>query len=222
MTFTDESHGKNLVDENCVNVFVGDYFDPYCSWPYEMVRDNFLGIIEYKKEHPDNVVLLYGNHDYRYLPGIEERSSRKDYENAQRITGVFVDAEPLFYGIAYPIGDKHIVTHAGITRYWKKYLPDVKDVSPANMAKAINELWQINKRAFSFKANATYNDCDGQSPEQSPIWIRPVSLEMYNLYDGTDIIQIVGHTQFKDIFETKGFVFVDCLGSVENSWKIAI
>ena len=210
---------KTLVDKNHINVFVGDYFDPYCSWPFEQVRDNFLEIVEYKKSNPDNVVLLYGNHDYKYLPGIEEMSSRMDYENAQKITWMLVDAEPYFEGVAYPIGDKYIVTHAGITRYWKrKYLPDVEDISPQNMAKAINELWQINKRAFGFRANAQYGDYVGDCPEHSPIWIRPESLEMNNLYAGTKIIQIVGHTQFKDIFKTKGLVFVDCLGSVGESF----
>ena len=214
---------KNLVDKSCVNVFVGDYFDPYCTLPYEEVRDNFLEIIEFKKENPDNVVLLYGNHDYRYLPDIEENSTRKDYKHAQLITEMLVDAEPYFDGVAYPIGDKYIVTHAGITKYWKKkYIPDVEDIRPQNMAKAINELWQINKRAFGFRANAQYGDCSGDTPEHSPIWIRPVSLELYSLYRGTDVVQIVGHTQFKDVFETKGFVFVDCLVSVEKSWKVEV
>lgn len=59
---------KDLVDENSINVFVGDYFDPYQLMHFMDLQHNFMEIIEYKKKYPENVVLLYGNHDYEYLP----------------------------------------------------------------------------------------------------------------------------------------------------------
>ena len=55
---------KRLVDESCINIFVGDYFDPYDRIHFMDLQYNFMEIIEYKKKHPENVVLLYGNHDY--------------------------------------------------------------------------------------------------------------------------------------------------------------
>ena len=77
---------KRLVDESCINIFVGDYFDPYDNIHFMDLQFNFMEIIEYKKKHPENVVLLYGNHDYEYLPGIFEKSNRFDNKNAQTIS----------------------------------------------------------------------------------------------------------------------------------------
>ncbi len=61
---------KRLVDDNCVNVFVGDYFDPYLDFTIEELERNFMEIVEYKRKHRKNTVLLYGNHDMDYLPDI--------------------------------------------------------------------------------------------------------------------------------------------------------
>ena len=95
---------KNLVREDCVNIFVGDYFDPYQPMTIFDLKRNFLAIVEYKKARPDNVVLLYGNHDYEYLPGISEESSRFGFLNANKITKLLIENESLFHGVAYAIG----------------------------------------------------------------------------------------------------------------------
>ena len=212
---------KNLVDEECINIFVGDFFDPYERIHFMDLQYNYLEIIEYKKSHPDNVVLLYGNHDYEYLPGIREESNRYDSRNAEMITWLLMENADLFEGVAYAIGEDHLVTHAGVTTQWKeKYLPEVDDISPSAMAAAINELWRNNKDAFSFWENAGPSDYYGTSPQHSPIWVRPTSLCLHNLYKGTPIKQVVGHTQKKDISEIENVVFVDCLGTVAKSWKL--
>lgn len=52
---------KELIISNAINIFVGDYFSPYDDISFEDCKKNFLEIIEYKKEHPETV-LLYGNH----------------------------------------------------------------------------------------------------------------------------------------------------------------
>lgn len=100
---------KGLVDEDCINIFVGDYFAPY---PYEMihfmdVQYNFTQIIEFKKKHPKNVVLLYGNHDYEYLPGIFEKSNRFDNKNAQIVSWLLMKTIDLFGGIAIDAKPPH-------------------------------------------------------------------------------------------------------------------
>jgi len=53
---------KNLVREDGVNIFVGDYFDPYGYVPQVERMANFQDIMEFKRQHPETV-LLYGNHD---------------------------------------------------------------------------------------------------------------------------------------------------------------
>ena len=222
-----EIHGrtswKELVDEECINIFVGDYFDPYEDIPFPILERNFLEIIDYKKAHPDNVILLYGNHDYRYLPKIAELSSRYDSQNASRIRFLLEDSQPLFHGIAYAIGENYLVTHAGVSKPWQqKYLPDIDDIKPSKMEKAINKLWKLSKKAFGFRANAEDWDFYGESPCQSPIWIRPSTLCYYNLYEQHEAIQIVGHTQMGEITEIDDVVIVDCLGSVTDSKRIIV
>lgn len=214
---------KELVDEDCINIFVGDYFDPYDRISIEALCSNFMEIIELKKRLPENVILLYGNHDYAYLPKVHERNSRYDSWNAKTISSLFVENEALFHGVAYAIGEAYIVTHAGITAAWRlKYLPELDDISPSKMEKAINKLWRLSKSDFGFRANADFMDYYGESTCHSPIWVRPQSLEMGNQYKGTDVIQIVGHTQFKNITEVPNTIFVDCLGHVATSKRIEI
>ena len=43
---------KDLVDETCINIFVGDYFDPYQPMTIFDLKRNFLAIVEYKKGAP--------------------------------------------------------------------------------------------------------------------------------------------------------------------------
>ena len=212
---------KELVDEECINVFVGDYFDPYTFIPFIDLQRNFQEIIDLKKQLPDNVILLYGNHDYEYLPGIFEESSRYDFLNANKITELLTENESLFHGIAYAIGERYIVTHAGITKPWvRRYLPEAIDYTPSKMAEAINTLWLNDKSAFSFRANAEPFDFYGESIDHSPIWVRPISLGYCNIYKRTDVIQIVGHSKVKTITEDLNAIFVDCLESVTKSKRI--
>lgn len=44
-------------------VFLGDYLDPYSLNLLETEEDNFKEIIQFKKDNPDKVVLLLGNHE---------------------------------------------------------------------------------------------------------------------------------------------------------------
>ena len=214
---------KELVDEDCINIFVGDYFDPYTWTPFFKLQQNFQEIIDLKKQLPDNVILLYGNHDYEYLPGISEESSRYDFLNANKITELLTENESLFHGIAYAIGERYIVTHAGITKPWvRRYLPEAIDYTPSKMAEAINTLWLNDKSAFSFRANAEPFDFYGESIDHSPIWVRPISLGYCNIYKRTDVIQIVGHSKVKTITEDLNVIFVDCMETVAKSKRITL
>ncbi|MDO4214266.1 MAG: metallophosphoesterase [Bacteroidales bacterium] len=53
-------------------IFLGDYVDPY-DWEGISASEAFKelqDIIAFKKEHPDNVVLLLGNPQFRKLPKV--------------------------------------------------------------------------------------------------------------------------------------------------------
>lgn len=106
---------KKLVREDCVNIFVGDYFSPYFPYPFEDQVSNFMDIIMYKTNHPETVLLL-GNHDEDHWH-IHERYSRFDSEHFETIRELFEENKDYFQ-IAYSIEDKILVTHAGVSVVW--------------------------------------------------------------------------------------------------------
>ena len=97
-------------------VFLGDYFDPYEDIdPMDMV-ENFNAIITLKKERPDDVILLLGNHDMHYIDKDFPQGSRYNEMLAPTITGLFMKNRNLFQ-YAYQAGNT-IFTHAGISDSW--------------------------------------------------------------------------------------------------------
>ena len=212
---------KELVKDDCVNIFVGDYLDPYEQVPYEALIRNFVDIIAYKMRHPQTV-LLYGNHDLPYLSS-SDRNNRYDALHAEQNKQIFNETAHLFAGVAYAIGDKALVTHAGVSKEWyEKEFGPYEGAKPAEVAEDINSLWAHNKNEFSFRANAdSAYDLSGESATHSPLWIRPWTLAEHNLFAGTPYKQIFGHTQVDDIIQVDDqLVCVDCLGSVVKSYPM--
>ena len=214
---------KSLVREDSINIFVGDYFDPYdYVSPAEQLY-NFQEILAFKNKRPETI-LLYGNHDLHYLIA-SEHYSRYDAMSAPLYRQVFFDSQPLFNGIAYSIGEVALVTHAGVTKEWyEKYCGIYQSESLSEVAQLINELWLKNKQAFTFGANVTERrDHSGTSSTHSPLWIRPWRLADHNLFAGTDIKQIFGHTQTgAGIDIDENLICVDCLDTKEQAYLLEI
>lgn len=211
---------KQLVDDSLVNVFVGDFFDPYsCGVTFEDCKHNFMEIIAYKRQHPQNTVLLWGNHELHYLlqREIKERYSRFDYMNADAIEKLLEDNGCYFSDIAYSIGNEYLVTHAGVSRYWyKRWFGEYDGEAPDTVATEINNLWRLNRKAFSVQENGRFPyDQDGMT--QSPLWVRSWVLDRCNLFEGTIYRQVFGHTQCNSIKEHNGLINVDCLGKISKS-----
>ena len=224
-TIIGDIHGrtcwKQLVREDSVNIFVGDYFDPYDYLTYEQLLQNFADIIAFKQQHPETV-LLYGNHDLHYLTS-GEQASRYDYLHANDYRQVLTDAAEHFHGVAYAIGGHTLVTHAGVSKPWyEKEFGSCRKVSPTKAADEINSLWKHNKHEFSFRANVTEAlDFSGESPTHSPLWIRPWTLAYHDLFAGTPYKQVFGHTQIDKVTTVNGnLTCVDCLGTVTASLHI--
>ena len=209
---------KELVKEDSVNIFVGDYFDPYEPVSPEQLLHNFIDIIAFATQHP-GTILLYGNHDLHYLFD-GDRSSRYDYMNASTYRQMFAKTMHLFHGVAYAIADRALVTHAGVTRPWyEKHFGAYQGESVATVAEKINGLWNVHKQPFAFDQSDPH-DFYGDSPLQSPMWIRPASLAENNLFAGTTRLQIFGHSQVSDLsLLGDGLVCVDCLGTVAKSFS---
>lgn len=210
---------KELIDLTCINIFVGDYFDPYDNILYPELESNFLDIIELKKQYPENIILLIGNHDAHYLPGYPNgESSRYNQTQASKITQLFIDNYEYFYGVVYyDSPTDSIISHAGISMVWYHIYFTTDTPSGRTVEQNINNLWNTNKEAFSFNANATPGDYYGTSKTHSPLWIRPYSLLDNNLFSTTT--QIIGHTQVYEIIESKNIICVDILGKQTKSYK---
>lgn len=208
---------KHIVREDSVNVFVGDYFDPYEPFPFEHLRQNFLDIVAYKESHPQTV-LLYGNHDLHYICS-SERCSRFDALHAGQYGVLLESAQALFSGAAFACEDA-LVTHAGVTKDWyERKFGEYKGETPAEVADKINALWQRDVEEFTFLANMSNPmDIYGEAPTHSPIWIRPWTLIEHNLFEDMPFKQVVGHTQVEDITQVDdALICVDCLGTTEKS-----
>ena len=201
-------------NEETMYVFVGDYTDPYSEdedVTYEQMIDQLNKVFTFKREHSDNVILLYGNHDIQYITGIIE-TRRYDRVHVKEIEKLLADNEELFYGIAYCVGEKYLISHAGVTYDWythrckfDKYRLGREHLS--EVCANINHLWNqpseagYNKEMFTFGANATrFSDHYGNDTNHSPLWVRSFYLWGGNLLGfGSGKIQVVGHTPYEDL-----------------------
>lgn len=105
---------EKLVREDCINIFVGDYFSPYSDdIPFEQQAKVFFDIIKYKEKHPETI-LLRGNHD---LGGYVHRPYNRDGANSQYVNEILKEHENLIR-TAYSIENKALVTHAGLSFVW--------------------------------------------------------------------------------------------------------
>jgi len=108
-------------DENVHIIFLGDYVDPY---GYEGIfpEDGIAAleeIIDIKKEYPNQVTLLLGNHDCGYIwdSVCRARRSTKYYTD---ISNLFTENLILF-DLAYSVkinDKKYLFTHAGVHKIW--------------------------------------------------------------------------------------------------------
>lgn len=178
-------------------VFVGDYFDTKDNIPATLQLYNFLEILSFKRENEGKVVMLTGNHDYHYLPGVREQYSgyqpfhRFDFQQALFEAN---DDMQMVYQF-----ENLLFSHAGVTKTW---LGDRK-------VEDINDVFKYQPKYFGFSGYDPYGD----DTTQSPIWVRPNALQS-DAVDG--YIQVVGHTQQHRLQITEDLILIDCLGTSEE------
>lgn len=197
------NYWKEAVKDNtvCKIVFLGDYFDSY-NIPINTQIKNFLQILELKKEFPDKVVLLIGNHDYHYFPNID-CTTTSGFNSITRLhVEPILNENRKYFQVSYQ--DSNLLfTHAGVSETFLNL--HVKDYNKDTIAECLNALWEYKPTAFEFNGINPYGD----DVQQSPLWIREFSLikDSVNLKK-YGLIQIVGHTKRKKI---------DVLGKSTNS-----
>lgn len=184
-------------------VFVGDYLDSFDVGIWEQI-ENMHRIFELA-ERDSRVRLLIGNHDFHYTRYADERYSGFKPVTFAHVSEFLSDAfRRGFLSTVFREGD-FLFSHAGVSNQWMTNcaLQSVDD---------INFYVQHSPAALRFVGHDAYGD----SPESSPIWIRPESLKR-NRVDG--LIHVVGHTALGGIVDQKGIYFIDAL---EKDWYLTI
>lgn len=192
-------------------IFLGDYLDPY---PSEGIKDEdavqgLKDIIQFKKDHPENVILLWGNHDLHYLYPDELLGSRYDAANAERNAHLFWDNQELFQ-IAHETvagGKRFLFSHAGICRGWvSSNFPRLEDEDIT--AEQMNDL--VGYHEFMSALGDVSINRGGSKPCGSMVWA-----DLYDHFlEGNTlpgIVQVFGHTQLKEPVNYEDMLYcLDC------------
>lgn len=198
-------HGRDFWRNPCLKhhneydkiIFLGDYLDHYqgestLTGDIEALED----IIEFKKEHPDKVVLLIGNHDCPYIwpdtygKALGNYWCRHDYDHHDEIHKLFTDNLDLFT-LAWecPYKDtKLLITHAGVNQGFKEICGlDAEQINNFFLKEKSGNIPNV----VGLSAVSWYRGGDGQWG--SPVWadVREHGNEVEEVY------QIFGHTYFK-------------------------
>ena len=176
-------------------IFLGDYLDAYSPDLLVNEKDNFKEIIQFKKDNPDKVILLLGNHDCHYINSKILHSSRYNPFKASIYHKLFNDNLDLFQ-LVY-IYNKYLFSHAGVYQKWmdlnKLTLKDLLDCDLDKLSKSLN--WIDYFRGGFYDVG-------------SCIWadIRDSGTE--KLLKG--YYHIFGHTQLKFNLSTSELSCLDC------------
>lgn len=211
-------------------VFVGDYFDSY-DLPGVVQLQNFLDIIEFKKNSDKEVVLLFGNHDYHYMPGYNGYGFSGYQAGLAYQFRDAIEQNLEHLQMAY-LFDDVLCSHAGISMEWvENHFGKVGDESSHNinvstlegvqvLVDLINDYFKYKPGIFDFNGWEPYGD----NTYQTPIWIRPKSLMRANKESDLKktIKQVVGHTHVDTIEKmlqavaknaNSRYFFIDALAS---------
>ena len=195
-------------------IFLGDYFDSF-DVPGVAQLHNFNEIVEFKKNSDKNsdknsnknsdkeIVLLFGNHDFQYMPGFTD-TPYSGYQPG--MAWQFRDAiqQNLEHLQMTHLHNNVLCSHAGISVEWvEKHFSNtvINDLESVSMlVDSINDHFKFKPNIFNFNGWDPY----GNNTYQTPIWIRPDSLFKAN--KGSQlrelVVQIVGHTQVSNIFDS--------------------
>ena len=205
-------HGRDswikIVEQNPdadLFVFAGDYFDSF-EIDVMVQMQNFREIIKFKKENPNKVITLIGNHDFHYTSGCIGSYSgfnHSIYYNMKLEIESLIREGVLL--VAHQI-NKFLFTHAGVT----KTFCEEQNIDTNNLVESLNDFLIYKPHVFNFKLGKNHNPY-GDDINQGPLWVRPTSL----LEDGLNYIHIIGHTQkmliTQSVEKDFGYILIDAL-----------
>jgi hypothetical protein len=175
-------------------IFLGDYLDPYeDEWIYWSDAFNgLLDIIALKRENPEKVVLLLGNHDLHYLfPNL--RGSRYNEYQADKIQKTFEDNMDCFQMAAECEidGQCYLFTHAGVNKAWLEDHADLFGPVDRVSAETFNRL--MFKETFVKALGDVSSLRWGKDRAGSMVWADVEEFEWSEARLPV-VIQVFGHT----------------------------
>ena len=190
---------KTLEEGDARIVFLGDYLDPYSDDfehgvnYHERAIAVFNEIISLKKENPDRITLLLGNHDLHYIfQGLD--GSRKNIFKGAEIARLLEENLSIF-SMAHEEnvnGKRYLFTHAGISKGWMKSHPEIFPEGCLLSAVMINSMMFTPEFVHALEDVSTYRG--GWDDWGSMIWADACEfMKEGALPEG--IIQIAGHTR---------------------------
>jgi hypothetical protein len=205
------THWKNIVaketDADKI-VCIGDYFDTHYDVSVDQQIQNFIDILNFKKENVDKVILLIGNHDFHYLKGAQET-----YPGYQKFRAVDINEvlEPAvstgLLQMCY-VYENYVFTHAGLTKTWCSD----NDINLSELENSVNRRFMSNIESFRFTYGDNYSQ-SGNDVTQPPIWVRIPSL-LKNKLEGYRFV--VGHTTIEELTITDSLIGIDTIGTSEE------
>ena len=194
-------------------IFIGDYFDSKERITAQKQIDNFKEISALKETEKDKVILLFGNHDFHYLNGINDRYSGYQTIDRKEISKCINKAYKDHLFQICTIEPPYLFSHAGLTKTWCANNLTLKDYNNYKaIEEEVNDLFTCFPEQFGFTIGAN-NDSSGDDVTQSPIWVRPDSLKKDKL---DHYIQLVGHTVQEKLLIENDFAFIDTLGTTRE------
>jgi len=215
-----------FIPEQNKYIFLGDYVDSFTETNIT-IRENLLELIRFKTLYPDNVVLLWGNHDVEYwrnLPWIKGEIPIRGFR-----TEAHYDLFEIFnrnvekFQLAYQYKN-YLFSHAGVHFGWYHFVftKVIKDMNMENMS--VTE--QLNE-AFLHRIPCLF-DVDwyrnGNKRVSGPLWCDKQLMSKKPL---KNMHQIVGHTATDEIKifkknDATSVVFCDILNTKEDFYTLSI
>lgn len=175
-----------LVDQVDQIVFLGDYLDPYSheGISFDLALEEFNKLLEFKKEYPDLITLLIGNHDMHYIIKDFMDCSRRNTDMLDQLHKLYNSNLDLFNLIH--IEDDWLFSHAGVYRGWMdKYEFTLEDL---NLKTFLGSHWPALEDLSWYRG--------GHNLVGSCIWADIRESAKKELFPGYK--QVVGHTQLNN------------------------
>ena len=202
-------------------IFLGDYVDSKILSDL-IIYENLKDIIALKKQLPEKVVLLLGNHDAYYFHYPHFKCSDFRPSMQKDLTNLFRKNADLFQ-IAYQKG-KCLFTHAGITNSWYKEVTRLPEFSKIReqentLADQLNRLERTNYRETLYDVGIER----GGMGYGGPLWADIKETFSDTL---TGYLQMVGHTRVEEIrtisYQDRSITYCDVLSTREQFYQIDI